>query len=182
MSVATVLAIIGGIALFVGLLGGIEVKEIHIPRQPGVLRVTLAIIGIVFLGFAIFMSLPENILSKQSPTPDTATAIATEIPESTSTSQPELRQDEEPISIPHCVSLNSKARVAYTDGKPLSVRKSIGTSSSILTSLPEGTEFTIMEGPVQDGDHWWWKIVMSDGNTGWVAEGEADICFIEPLP
>lgn len=74
------------------------------------------------------------------------------------------------------------ARVTFTDGTPLRVRRDPGKSGQILAQMPEGTEFTILEGPQCVDQGAWWRIQTDNGAlTGWVLEGENGVYFVEPL-
>ena len=75
-----------------------------------------------------------------------------------------------------------RARVTFTDGTPLRVRRDPGKSGDILAMIPEGTQFTILEGPQCADQGSWWRILTEDGNlTGWVLEGEGGVYFVEPI-
>jgi hypothetical protein len=74
------------------------------------------------------------------------------------------------------------ARVTFTDGIPLRVRRDPGKSGEILAQMPEGTEFTILEGPQCVDQGAWWRMQTNDGNlTGWVLEAEDGIYYVEPI-
>jgi hypothetical protein len=61
------------------------------------------------------------------------------------------------------------------------VRVSPGRSSEVLTTLPEGTAFTVLEGPECTDDWLWWRIQTVDGVVGWVSEGDPnDGYYLEP--
>jgi hypothetical protein len=56
MTVPVIIAIIGGIALLIGLLGGgVEVEKLKIPRLPVQVRIFLSIVGIVCIGVAAWL-------------------------------------------------------------------------------------------------------------------------------
>ena len=92
------------------------------------------------------------------------------------------------IDLPtHCVgappsinAVNTEARVTFTDGRPLNVR--ITPGGTILTIQEEGEEFTIIDGPECQGNFTWWRIQLRNSAQGWVAEGDFDDYYIEPLP
>jgi hypothetical protein len=54
-----------------------------------------------------------------------------------------------------------------------------------LLSLDQGTRFTIINGPQCNGNFTWWQLRMTDGTTGWAAEGAItegeNEYFIEPV-
>jgi hypothetical protein len=74
------------------------------------------------------------------------------------------------------------SRVTYTDGTPLAIRTKPGLSSGErIQYLAEGTRITILDGPGCADGYTWWQVETLDGVQGWVAEGDLDTYFIEPL-
>src|SRR5690242_13111337 len=71
MDVSAVIAVIGGVALLVGIFGGgVKIKEAEIPTVNTWIRVTSAITGIILITISIFLAnKPAN------PTPSTNTSI-----------------------------------------------------------------------------------------------------------
>jgi len=60
MTVPVVLAIAGVVSLLVGVLGGgIKAKEIEIPTVPPIARVISSVLGLILIGFAIWLSFPQ---------------------------------------------------------------------------------------------------------------------------
>ncbi|HEY5731146.1 MAG TPA: hypothetical protein VIS72_13920 [Anaerolineales bacterium] len=56
MTVPIVLALIGGVALLIGLFGGgVKAKEIEIPKIPGWSRLFSAVFGIILLGVSVWL-------------------------------------------------------------------------------------------------------------------------------
>lgn len=78
------------------------------------------------------------------------------------------------------VNLGGRAQVTFTDGTPLRLRTTPG--GEILQRLAEGTPFVIIDGPRCDDDFTWWRVELANGSRGWLAEGNEDAYFIEPLP
>jgi hypothetical protein len=76
--------------------------------------------------------------------------------------------------------VSTTGRIAFTDGSPTNVRNAPGTQRAILASLPEGTTFTVIDGPVCEGNYSWWQLQFTDGLIGWVAEGDPGGYFLEP--
>jgi len=66
--------------------------------------------------------------------------------------------------------LNTMVTVTYTSGYGLRLRTGPGLSYSVITTLSEGTQMTVIAGPVQADGYTWWKITGSPG-TGWSAVG-----------
>lgn len=85
MTVPVVFAIAGVVALFLSIWGGIKAKEIVIPPPPPKARVIVGLLGFVFIGVSIWLSIP-NIDSSQPvlfETPTSLAATPTSIPIST---------------------------------------------------------------------------------------------------
>ncbi|MBZ0314806.1 MAG: SH3 domain-containing protein [Anaerolineae bacterium] len=79
------------------------------------------------------------------------------------------------------VSVGATGRVTISNTNPSPLRMRSAPGGAFVTSLPEGTQFTIQGGPQCQGNYTWWQIRLSDGRTGWVAEGDASSYFIEPF-
>jgi hypothetical protein len=60
-----------------------------------------------------------------------------------------------------------------------SIRESIG-SSVVLATMPSGTVFDILQGPVCSGPHYWYQ-VSYNGVVGWTAEGNLTEYWLEPI-
>lgn len=63
---------------------------------------------------------------------------------------------------------------AVTD-ESVNLRSSASTESDIMTTLTEGQEVVVTDGPQDAEGHTWWQIELPDGARGWVA---AD--YLEP--
>jgi hypothetical protein len=80
------------------------------------------------------------------------------------------------------LTIGLSGRVAFTDGKDMRIRSAPSLSSSVVAKVPEGTEFTIAEGPKCTDGITWWKISALPNNiSGWVAESDGKIYLLEPL-
>ena len=68
-------------------------------------------------------------------------------------------------------------------GLPNALRNQPGlnaSGSTVIGNLSQGAIFTVLNGPVcRDGYNWWQ--VTASGLTGWTAEGEAGVYWIDPL-
>ena len=60
--------------------------------------------------------------------------------------------------------------VTYTGGYGLRLRSCADLSCSVITTLPDGTQMNVFDGPVQADGYTWWNITGSYG-TGWSAVG-----------
>ncbi|MBC6957703.1 MAG: DUF3160 domain-containing protein [Chloroflexi bacterium] len=78
------------------------------------------------------------------------------------------------------VDVGATAYVTFTDGTPLNIRSAPGTSAERIDQLPEGSSFTVGDGPTCADGYYWWQIDYGDGKQGWVAEGDAEEYFIAP--
>jgi Tol biopolymer transport system component len=52
----------------------------------------------------------------------------------------------------------------------LNLHTSASIVSNVITKLHTGNSFTVLEGPIDADDHYWWKIKTLDGTEGWVVE------------
>jgi len=87
-----------------------------------------------------------------------------------------------PDAPPSRVAEGFLTRVTYTDGSSLAIRTEAGLSTGErIDYLPEGTRMTILDGPVCADGFAWWQVETADGLTGWVAEGDWEAYFLEPL-
>lgn len=84
-----IIAIIGAIALFAGLFGGFRAKDLEVPALPKALRFSAFLIGVVFIGIAIWPFVRKEILTA-SPSPITPTVTNTSELAMTPTFTPEL--------------------------------------------------------------------------------------------
>ncbi len=78
------------------------------------------------------------------------------------------------------LTVDGRGRVAFSDGQPLNLRDAASLGGSRIGSLPEGSAFTVREGPVCADGIYWWRVQAAD-LTGWAAEGQAGAYFVEPL-
>ena len=74
-----------------------------------------------------------------------------------------------------------KARVTYTDGTPLRLRREPGIKKgNYIRDLREGARFSVIGGPVCEDGYRWWQIRTSNDEVGWSAEGDDEFYFMEP--
>lgn len=89
-----------------------------------------------------------------------------------------------PGAPPQRVKVGDRAYVS-TKSDRLIVRKDGRKSSTEITRIEPGTQFTIIDGPKCDEANKWtyWKIETDNGLTGWVSEGgdSIDRYFIAPI-
>src|SRR5262249_51908786 len=68
-------------------------------------------------------------------------------------------------------SLEQGRQYSITElGANLNLRTEHSLNEKILKKLPTGETITVLEGPIDSDDYYWWKIRTQDGNEGWVVE------------
>jgi hypothetical protein len=94
VDVPAIVAIIGGIAFLVGLLGGgIEAAQVKIPQLPRWLRFLSSLMGVALIGIAIWLSFATSAPQTLTPTPTRPSPVQQVTPEpSTRTDVPGTRQ------------------------------------------------------------------------------------------
>ena len=80
------------------------------------------------------------------------------------------------------LTLGKLARVAYTDGNDMRIRSHPGLSQSVVNEVPEGTQFTVLDGPRCADNITWWKVQTNGGSDGWMAEYSNGVYLLEPYP
>ncbi len=78
------------------------------------------------------------------------------------------------------LDIGTQGRVKFVDGKPLNVRADASRSATVVGTLPEGSLFEVVFGPICADQIFWWKIKTS-ALQGWVAEGDGTNIFVEPV-
>lgn len=77
--------------------------------------------------------------------------------------------------------LRERARVSLSDPRPLNLRSGIGTVSDVITQIPAGTVFYVLEGPECSQNYAWYRVEYNN-RTGWIAEGDSTAYFVENFP
>jgi hypothetical protein len=138
MDATSVIAMIGGIALLIGIFGGgVKAKEVEIPLIPTSIRILAGATGIILLGIAIWLSIRSTVMSENTPqialTSITTQNIPTQISTvAETTSAITATNTFVPTSTPTIVSTNT---LAPTD-IPMPNLESI---SGIWEGMDEGT-------------------------------------------
>jgi hypothetical protein len=84
-------------------------------------------------------------------------------------------------SFPPRLKINGAGRVAATDGLDMRIRSAPGLSQSVIGKVPEGSRFTVLDGPkCVDGMNWWKVTTRPSNITGWMAESDNKVYLIEP--
>ncbi|PDV97831.1 SH3 domain-containing protein [Candidatus Chloroploca asiatica] len=128
--------------------------------------------------------------SERSTGPSQAGVEATLIATATVVERPTNRPIPQPTAIPPAalvlepelvLAVGRMARIVNLDGTVLRARASPGLTE-VVARLPDGSEVTLVEGPVEADGYVWWRVEAAAG-TGWVAQGSPEgIVFLEPLP
>ncbi|GIK65369.1 MAG: hypothetical protein BroJett018_31630 [Chloroflexota bacterium] len=83
---------------------------------------------------------------------------------------------------PTRLNIGYLARVSEDDPTPLRVRSEPNLGGTVVTEYAPGTEVVIEGGPICADNYLWWQILNpADGVTGWMAEGNTSVYFIEPV-
>jgi hypothetical protein len=73
-------------------------------------------------------------------------------------------------------------RVSWLNGQPKDVHSA--PAGLVIASLPEGTDFFVINGPLCHSGYWWWQIERNqlDMTTlvGWMKEAGPSVYYIEP--
>ena len=66
-------------------------------------------------------------------------------------------------------------------GAANNVRSQSDADADLVGTIPAGSEFTVLDGPVCAGGFNWWQVDY-EGLVGWTVEGQGDDYWLEPLP
>jgi len=145
-----------------------------------------AMVALLVVTSACSLILPEE--GTQEPT---STATAAPMPTDTSrptvppptyTPAPSASATPSPVptSTPAVLGIGGQAKVVLPEGS-LNVRADPGTAAELAGRLATGTVVTILDGPARRNDLVWWKVDNGEGTVGWVAEGDEEAPWLEPL-
>ncbi|NJK82073.1 MAG: hypothetical protein HC876_14780 [Chloroflexaceae bacterium] len=116
----------------------------------------------------------ENLTTSPSPRP-------TEPPEITPVNQNVL----EPATLtppPPVMQVGGRVQIVNLGGAPLRARSQPGIGFPVQTRLPEGSQATIAEGPVEADSYIWWRLE-SEAGGGWSAERSLEgVVWLQPVP
>jgi Tol biopolymer transport system component len=84
-------------------------------------------------------------------------------------------------TLPIQLGVGVRGRVTFTDGTPSRLRAEPGIRSAEITQMAEGTEFDVIGGPICINGFRWWQLELDDTTTGWAAEADGAVYFLEPL-
>ncbi len=72
------------------------------------------------------------------------------------------------------LAIGARAVVNTTAGDFLRVRTGAGVGFPVAFQLANGTQVTLLEGPVSADGYAWWRVQADDGRSGWSVEGVTD--------
>lgn len=78
------------------------------------------------------------------------------------------------------LTAGDNAQVAQVIGG-LRLRALPAVGAGEIALLNRGTAITLLEGPLCNTGYYWYQVELSDGRTGWVAEGDADTYWLDPV-
>jgi len=82
-------------------------------------------------------------------------------------------------SPPSRLAINMIGRVTYDPPDPSDIWANPGSGK--IATMPPGTSFTVIAGPICVNNLTWWTVQWK-GIQGWTAEGKEDTYWLEPLP
>lgn len=77
------------------------------------------------------------------------------------------------------LQMNQSARVIYGEGVRL--REMPGFNGAVLDMVAAGIIVRTISLPVCRDDILWWEVKLESGQTGWIAEGQPDLYYLEPV-
>lgn len=80
------------------------------------------------------------------------------------------------------VQVGDDVLVTVGEAGLLKVRAEAGVDAAVQHQVPDKTQLSVIEGPVDAGGYRWWKVVSESGSiSGWAAEGSGDERWLTPL-
>lgn len=75
------------------------------------------------------------------------------------------------------LQVGDRALIAQDSAKVYAVPE---TAATVIFRLPPGAGVSLVGGPFCDDEFRWWRVQLSDGSRGWIAEGDAATRWLEP--
>jgi hypothetical protein len=124
---------------------------------------------------------PMNNASAVSPTSTpTATQQVTPTPNVTATITPTATMTPTPEPT---LQVGGQAQVVNVGDAALVGRSEPGIVQPDQTRFPEGTQVTILDGPIEADGYRWWLLQDANNNSGWSAERSLeDVTWLQPIP
>ncbi len=127
-----------------------------------------ATVGFLALGVIVGFLVVPRLVPPQTPT------IA-------STEEPTAETTVEPTQAAAALELGGEAQIHTTGGDALRIHDQPDFNAPIVARLDDGTQVTLIDGPVTVGTDRWWKIQMSDGSAGWAVETVEGVETLQPV-
>jgi hypothetical protein len=87
-----------------------------------------------------------------------------------------------PLAPPNRLQIGMDAQVSSRMGLRLRLRTEPGLYTEVITSYPRHTQLKVIGGPVCKDGYYWYQIELNwGGDTGWMAEGEPLLYYLEPV-
>jgi hypothetical protein len=85
-----------------------------------------------------------------------------------------------PHLVDRAIKVGDIVQVTTQDGQLLTVRSDAGADADAIAKAEAGTQFTVVDGPVQKDNLTWWEI-SGDQYKGWAAEGDGQTRWLTPV-
>lgn len=82
-----------------------------------------------------------------------------------------------PDMLPTDLQVGDRALVSHAEAKIYAVPE---TAATVIYQAAPGASLTLVGGPVCDEEFRWWRAQLSDGNRGWIADGDTETRWLEP--
>lgn len=156
---------------------GVDINELPVWTWVGIL------LGVVVVGWGLWMMTHRN--GAEADPGASATPIPAEIATTVPTGQAAPQATAQPPAagaaatptpiivptatppLPAGIGVGMRVTVTGTGADKLRVRSGPGTDFATSLIVPDGTEFTILEGPQNQDGYDWWRLEMADGSVGW---------------
>lgn len=86
-----------------------------------------------------------------------------------------------PNSMRERLIVRERGRVMFGDDRPLNVREGPATSYEIVGQIDPGGVFIVLEGTACSARYTWYRVARGS-LSGWIAEGDNGVYFVEPYP
>lgn len=86
-----------------------------------------------------------------------------------------------PNSMRERLIIRERGRVVLGDDRPLNVREGPATSYDIVGQIDPGGIFVVLEGTACSARYTWYRVARGS-LSGWIAEGDNGVYFVEPYP
>jgi len=141
---------------------------------------------IVILALTLFLILTACSTNTATPSPTMAIAGVTVVAESPITATEAIVPPSSAPVIEDCPNappirliVQERGRVSDEDDRTLNLREGPGTSFAVIFAIEPNELFFVLDGPECDGEYAWFRVQYRN-YTGWIAEGDADVYYVEP--